>query len=396
MAGSIQKRLKRKIKVAYLFPNFFWIGAQRGAAAVLRSLDREKFEPMVFVIRKTEDMAGEIPSDAPVIELGAGSALAGWRGLRLLFWPFFLDAAIRRQRPDIVVGISPQCNFVLVAHRRLFGKKCVFIAEEHQHLTTALKTEPQGFPAPWRWIYRWSLRGYNNLEALRTVSNAARDDFIANWGLLPQQVRAIHPAFDLERIRKNARGAAKEAGVPAVCSIGRLTDQKNFELLIRAFRLVRDEMPCRLLIGGKGPNEAALRSTVNELGLDQDVQLLGFVQNAEALVASSTLFAMSSVWEGFPATLVEAMALGVPVVSVNCLSGPAELIKDGVNGRLVLGNTPRDLADGILSVLRHPEQISAMGRNASERAEAFSPARQVGAQQKMFLQLAMAVKEAAN
>jgi len=361
---------------------------------VLRSLDRDTFEPMVFVIRKTEDMAKEIPTDAPVVELGAGAVGANWRGVRLFFWPLFLERAIREHRPDIVVAISPQCNFVLVAHRRLFGKKCVFVGEEHQHLTTAWTKEPQGFPAPWRWIYRWSLGGYNRLEMLRCVSNAAREDFLSCWGVKPERVRAVYPAFDLARIRRAAAGTAKLAGPPVVCSVGRLTDQKNFDLLVRAFRLVRDAMPCRLRIGGKGPNEAALRARVAELRLEADVELLGFVENAEALIASSTVFVMSSVWEGFPATLIEAMAVGVPVVSVNCQSGPAELIEDGVNGLLVRDDGPAALAEGILGILRSPEQITAMGVRAAQRAEKFGLGQQVVKLQEQFERLVAAENSA--
>ena len=119
-----------------------------------------------------------------------------------------------------------------------------------------------------------------------------------------------------------------------------MTSQKDFELLIRAFKYVRTQIKARLVIAGTGPNYQSLISLRDKLNLENDVVLPGFVDSSEEIIASSDVFVMTSLWEGFPATLVESMVLGTPIVSVNCESGPAELIRNGVTGILVDSRLP--------------------------------------------------------
>jgi glycosyltransferase involved in cell wall biosynthesis len=154
--------------------------------------------------------------------------------------------------------------------------------------------------------------------------------------------------------------------------VGRLTSQKDFSLLIRAFAQVAHQTPAVLKIAGTGPEQGALIQLINELGLQSRVTLLGFVEYAEELVASSDVFVMTSIWEGFPATLVESMVLGTPVVSVNCESGPAELIENGVTGLLVNSREPSDIGQAIIELLENPKLRKDMSAQAQERVKKFS------------------------
>ena len=152
-----------------------------------------------------------------------------------------------------------------------------------------------------------------------------------------------------------------------VLSVGRLTEQKDFETLIRAFALLRSRRACRLVILGEGALRERLERLVTELGLHGAVLLPGFMANPFAWMRTSRVFVMSSAWEGFGNVLVEAMASGTPVVATDCHSGPSEILEGGRWGRLVPVGDVAAMAAAIEAVLvgsDHPPVL--------ERARQFS------------------------
>lgn len=120
----------------------------------------------------------------------------------------------------------------------------------------------------------------------------------------------------------------------------------------------------KLVILGEGPERAALTRQAAELGIDGRVIMPGFIHNPHAIVRRASLFVLPSRFEGFPNALVEAMALARPVISYDCPSGPAYLIKDGVNGILLPVGEIARLTQQIDLLLRQPEKASALGREA--------------------------------
>jgi len=141
---------------------------------------------------------------------------------------------------------------------------------------------------------------------------------------------------------------------PVLLGVGRLTRQKNFPNLIRAFARVRTQQPSRLMILGEGEDRSALETLIAELGLQGEVSLPGFVQNPYAYMKRAAMFVLSSDWEGLPTVLIEALALGTPVVSTNCPSGPMEILRGGVLGRLVPMQDAEALAQAITASLSEP------------------------------------------
>ncbi len=139
--------------------------------------------------------------------------------------------------------------------------------------------------------------------------------------------------------------------IPLLLGVGKLEAQKDFPNLIRAFAKVRQVRPARLVILGWGPDRPQLEALVNDLGLEADVDLPGYVQNPYAYMSRASAFILSSAWEGLPTVLIEAMALGIPVVSTDCESGPSEILADGKYGYLTPVGDSEALADAILKVL---------------------------------------------
>ena len=126
-----------------------------------------------------------------------------------------------------------------------------------------------------------------------------------------------------------------DSGPPLLLGVGRLTEQKDFATLIRAFAELRKQRPCRLLILGEGEERMKLTALAKKLGVAESVQLPGFQPNPLPFMKAAKLLVMSSGWEGMPVTLVEALACGTPVVSTDCPHGPREILADGRLGELV-------------------------------------------------------------
>lgn len=171
------------------------------------------------------------------------------------------------------------------------------------------------------------------------VSRGAADDLIRTAGVPARLVRVIYNPVITLQLKSLAAEPVDHpwfaAGQPAVVlGIGRLTQQKQFAVLIGAFAVLRQNVDCRLAILGEGEDRNALEGLVRDLGLTESVALLGFVKNPFSYLLRSSLFVLSSAWEALPTVLIESLWLGVPVVATDCPSGPDEILHGGRYGKL--------------------------------------------------------------
>jgi len=139
-----------------------------------------------------------------------------------------------------------------------------------------------------------------------------------------------------------------------ILGVGRLTAQKDFITLLRAFARLRQRQPVRLVILGEGEARGELEALSEQLGVSEDVALPGFRSNAMAYMARSAVFALSSAWEGLPTVLIEALASGTRVVATDCPSGPREILQGGRLGALVPVGDAEALAEAVSAALNHP------------------------------------------
>ena len=159
-----------------------------------------------------------------------------------------------------------------------------------------------------------------------------------------------------------------------IAAVGRLTAQKNYDLMLRAFALFSKKVPgFDLVICGEGEMRRHIESIADELGLSDKVKLVGHIENPHEIVRCSSAFVLSSDFEGMPNALLEAMALGVPAVSTDCpCGGPAEVIIDGKNGLLVPVGDEKAMAEAIALIVGNPEFSSNLSENASVIRREFS------------------------
>jgi glycosyltransferase involved in cell wall biosynthesis len=138
---------------------------------------------------------------------------------------------------------------------------------------------------------------------------------------------------------------------PVVLGAGKLMPVKDFPALVRVVRRVRESRPVRLVILGEGAERTRLEDLVTELGLASEAFLPGFVQNPYAYMSHAGVFVLSSISEALPTVLIEAMAIGVPVVSTDCQHGPREILEGGKYGELVPVGDEGALAAAVVRAL---------------------------------------------
>lgn len=158
-------------------------------------------------------------------------------------------------------------------------------------------------------------------------------------------------------------------------AVGRLVEQKNYPMMLRAFRAVVNELPGeRLRIYGGGDLHGRLQELIDELGLGANVSLRGVTRDVAGVLSGAKGFLLASDYEGMPNALMEALAMGVPCVATDCpCGGPAELIEDGANGLLVRVGDADHMAKAIIRLSKDPEERRRIGVEAELRAFALRP-----------------------
>ena len=188
------------------------------------------------------------------------------------------------------------------------------------------------------------------VEIMRTKYNISSDNL----------VRIYNPVLDEDCLNNSSKNKISHLhkwldyprNYPVFLSVGSLREQKNFELLIKSFSIVNQQIPdSRLIILGEGPLRNVLESLICKLRLVENVDLVGFSTRVSDFMRLADVYVLSSKTEALPTVLIEALSEKMKIVSVDCEVGPREILKNGYFGLLVDNNSPRSLADGMLSSL---------------------------------------------
>ena len=197
---------------------------------------------------------------------------------------------------------------------------------------------------------------YPLAHAVVSVSPGVANDLASVLGLPRARIRVIYNPVISTDLLIRANESPNHTWLttqetPVILAVGRLVEQKDFSTLIRAFALVRRQIPARLIILGEGELRAELRALVSSLNLNDCVDMPGFTENPYGFMHRAAIVALSSRWEALPTVLIEALYCGVPVVSTDCPSGPAEILAQGKYGRLVPVGDPVAMASALLESL---------------------------------------------
>lgn len=286
---------------------------------------------------------------------------------------YLLTRLLNQLSPLVTLSFLNRANVATVISSRLLKHPCIISERGHTSSQFARGASAAINNAIIRFTYPLA-------DQVIAVSNGIREDLVANYGIPRHKVRTIYNPVDVQSIEQQASAAPAVAPDPYILSIGRLVPDKNFRLLIMAYRAA--DIAEKLVILGEGGERGALEELVAELGLTGRVMLPGYVANPYPIMKAARLFVCSSNTEGFPNALIEAMALGCPIVSTDCDVGPGEILHDLANNRctevttgkwgiLVPTNTVHALADAIKLALR-PDIRATYVERGKERAGDFS------------------------
>ena len=293
-----------------------------------------------------------------VIDLGVESvAIAGF-----LKFPTSLQSTgsllklvkyLKRYRPPVLLAATHYINEVAILAKILARVPTRVIVSEHTHLSKEAQRAEQVSAklAPWaaRLVYPWA-------DGIVAVSEGVATDLSRLTGIRPNKIKVIYNPVIFPHLYQQAQLEVPhpwflQKDIPIVLGAGRFVRQKDFPTLIRAFAQVLQRCPARLVLLGDGRDRIALENLIDELGIAESVWMPGFMENPYPYLKRADVFVLSSAWEGLPTVLIEAIALGTPVVSTNCPSGPAEILNNGKYGTLVPVQDPKAIAQGILDIL---------------------------------------------
>jgi len=211
-----------------------------------------------------------------------------------------------------------------------------------------------------KWQTRRKMReAYSKADIVVAVSNGVAEDLTFITRLPPDKISVIpNPVVTPELVDLSRAPLDhpwfRQDSPPVILGAGGLRRAKDFPTLIEAFAKVRRHRPSRLMILGEGRQRDRLEKLAEKLGVREDFMLPGFVENPYAFMARAGLFVLSSLWEGSPNVLTEALAVGTPVVSTDCRSGPKEILQNGRFGPLVPVGKVDAMAKAMLETLRNP------------------------------------------
>ncbi len=337
-------------------------GVERMMLNLVEAIAARGIEVDLLAIRADSAHLATLPEGVRRIDLGVRHSLSAVRPLARY---------LRDERPEAMLVAKDRAIRAAVLARALARVPCRVVGRLGTHLSAAL----EGRPALTRWLRTAPMRTlYAGVEHVVCVSAGVLDDTAALTGLPPGRLSVVRNPVVTPRLAALAATTPEPplppgCGTPAlplIVGAGRLTEQKDFATLIRAFALLRRTRPARLAILGDGRDRAALLALARSLDVADDLVLPGFLPNPWAWMARAQLFVLSSRWEGSPNVLTEALALGVPAVATDCPSGPRELLRDGAIGPLVpVGNAP-ELAAAMAATLDRPPPAHTLREAVTE------------------------------
>ncbi len=321
-------------------------GAERATVTLLRGLAARGLSLDLILARAEGPYLDLVPDAVRVVDLRARRMT---RAVRPLI------RYLSHERPAALLTMLTHANVVGVVAAGLASPRPRVVVREGSLVVRTAEDagtiRARLLPHLVRWIYP---------RADLVLANGAgvAADLRARLGIPERKLRVVPNPLDRDRLRAGASAPSPhpwldDDGPPVVVAAGRLAPEKDVATLIRAIACLRASRPVRLIVVGEGGERARLEGLVRELGLGDAVALPGFDLNPYAWMARARVFVLSSRLEGAPNVLIEAMALGVPVASTDCPSGPAELLAGGLGPLSPIGDAAR-LAESIATCLDRP------------------------------------------
>lgn len=313
--------------IALFLPTFGDGGVERMLVNLSRGLV-DFGRKVDFLVSKAEGpYLSLLPSQVRLVELGTSNPL-------MLLLP--LTRYLRRERPNVCLSAKRYDSEALRARRLAGVSTRIFV---RVGTTPSQRDSHRNAFRRWR-SHRRMRRVYPRAHGVIAVSQGVAEDIARSAPLPLNRIHVVPNPVIPPELPGLASAPVDHPwlaapGPPVILGAGGLRRSKDFPTLLRAFARLREGRALRLVILGEGRQRPRLERLAAELGVRDDVSLPGFVANPYVYMARARLFVLSSLWEGSPNVVVEAMAVGTPVVCTDCPSGPREILQGGTYGPLV-------------------------------------------------------------
>jgi glycosyltransferase involved in cell wall biosynthesis len=363
--------MDKKVKALFFIPSLEGGGAERVMIEILRNINRERIKPVLVLLYPYENSPYReyIPKGLRLIVVQRKSD-SSFNKIRQC--AAFLKTVFR-EKPHVIISMLTHSNIMSITAKLLFKKKVII--GEHITLSEVTKTK-EGRRMLWfpttalvKMLYRFA-------DKIIAVSGGVKADLIDGFNVLPQNIEVIYNPIDLNRISELCNCPVEhiffKEEIPIIVSVGRLVPQKGYDILLKSFSRVVNEMEARLMILGEGPEKESLSKLAEGLTITEKVSFLGFQNNPFKFISKADVFVLSSHYEGLPMVMLEAMACGTAIVSTDCKYGPVEILKNGQYGLLVPTGDADALSSAILNLLKNRMLRERFSRLGEERIKDFS------------------------
>jgi glycosyltransferase involved in cell wall biosynthesis len=346
-------------KIAIFLPSLRGGGVERAMLTLAKGLAERGLNIDLVLAQAEGPYLAQVPPELNIVNLQAPRVLSSLPNL---------IHYLRQERPIVLLSAMDHANIVALWARYLSGVSKRLVVTTHNTLSLSINNSSnrtsQLMPFLIRHFYPWA-------DEIVAVSKGVADDLTLTTGLPREKIQVIYNPVVTPDMLKEAQTPLNHPWFasgepPVILAVGRLTKQKDFSTLIRAFSLVQQQYKARLMILGEGEERPLLNRLIQELGLENGVIMPGFVSNPYAYMSRAAVFVLSSAWEGLGIVLIEALAVGTPVVSTNCQSGPSEILDNGKYGRLIPVGDIQAMAKAILNTLQNLPPPDFLQNRANE------------------------------
>lgn len=384
--------MDKKIKILFVVKNLSVGGAQIRIVRLASGLSKREFQVCVASLGKENNICEEISDD---VVFSCSKYFDIMRSvpflsplLSSLYSVYEIFRQIRRFNPDVICAMHWAAKIPSSFAGKILQRKTVLVEVNRSEYELKLKGV-KGKRHP-----KFLVRKIAYELATTVIANSkGLADVTSSYFNIPE-VATIHNGIDIKTVQLMSSSEPVESfwpdeDIPLVVTAGRLVEQKGFEFLIEAIKILNDEkIKVRLLILGEGKLRGQMERKIEDYGIGDLVRISGFMQNPYPYMAKGDIFACSSLSEGMSNTILEAMALHIPIVSTDHEFGAREMIEHGVNGLLVPPRDPKAMADALKSLIRDKELGKKLVSQSDEVIRNFTLEAMVGKHGDLFKSVA--------
>lgn len=336
--------------ITIFIPSVHGGGAERAMIVFARELIRKGYRVDLVVTKLEGFLQDVVPEGVHLVDLDRPKTMAALPKL---------VRYLKAHQPRALYATIMNANVLAALAARLAGIRTPVIIRESNAPVSSPKTTIS------RWVtYKVAPFAYRLSDGIIAVSEGVAQQLSDMDQALRNKVKVVPTPVISEELLTQAEEPLYHPWFvhrdkPVVLSAGRLEGHKGFGVLLRAFKRMREGVDARLVVLGDGSRRHDLLLEVERLGLGKDVAFLGFKRNPFSFMKRADLFVLASEYEGLPNVIVQAMALGAPIVSTDCKTGPSEILCNGRYGRLVPVGDEEALANAMREALQEPRKDEA-------------------------------------